>query len=69
VTQAKNEIAVGVLGQRRRFGDGYHIVDELLHERTETLRKFPLLWKAITLGLPFLPDVVEWADRLGPRTD
>jgi putative hemolysin len=70
VTQAKNESAIAVLGQRRKFGDGYHIVDELLHERTVTLRKFPLLWKLITAWcLPFFryQDAVEWAERLGPR--
>jgi putative hemolysin len=68
VTQAKNEINVGLLRPRRRFGDGYHIVDELLYERTETIRRFPRLWKAITLTcLPLFKyhEIVEWADRLG----
>jgi putative hemolysin len=70
VTQAKDEIAIGVLKERRKFGDGYHIVDELLYERTDTLRKFPLLWKAIIswcLPLFKYQEAVDWADRLGPR--
>jgi putative hemolysin len=68
VTQAKNDIDIGLLRPRRRFGDGYHIVDELLYERTETLRRFPLLWKAITsccLPLVKYQAIVDWADRLG----
>ncbi len=70
MTQAKDEIAIGVLKERRKFGDGYHIVDELLYERTDTLRKFPLLWKAIVSWcLPIFKyqEAVDWADRLGPR--
>jgi putative hemolysin len=70
VTQAKNDTDIGLLRERRRFGDGYHIVDELLYERTDTLRKFPLLWKVITswcLPLFKYQAAVEWADRLGPR--
>ena len=69
VTQAKNDIDIGLLRERRRFGDGYHIVDELLYERTENLRRFPLLWKAITsccLPMVKYQEAVDWADRLGP---
>lgn len=69
LTQAKNDIDIGLLRARRRFGDGYHIVDELLYERTESLRRFPLLWKAITaFCLPMVKyqEAVDWADRLGP---
>jgi len=48
---------------------GKHIIDELLEERTERLRRVPLLWAAIQRWcLPFFKyhDAVGWADRLGP---
>lgn len=46
-----------------------HIIDELLEERTETLRRLPFVWSAIRRWcLPFFryEDAVRWADRLGP---
>jgi putative hemolysin len=46
-----------------------HVIDELLEERTQTLRKVPLLWPAIRRWcLPFFryPEAVYWADRLAP---
>lgn len=68
MTQAKNDIAIEDLRRRRVFGEDHHIIDELLYERTETLRKFPFLWKAITswcLPLVKYQEAVDWADRLG----
>jgi len=67
---AKDETDLAISRSRRVFGDGYHIIDELLFERAITLRNFPFLWKAITYW--FLPlvkyqDAIDWADRLGHR--
>ena len=67
---ARNEPDLAISRPRRVFGDGYHIIDELLFERAITLRKFPFLWKAITYW--FLPlvkyqDAIDWADRIGHR--
>ena len=65
---AGNETGDAALRQRRTFGDGYHIIDELLFERAITLRKVPFLWKAITywlLPLVNYQEAVDWADRLG----
>lgn len=46
-----------------------HIVDELLFERSITLRKIPFLWSLITkFCLPFFKyqQAVDWIDRLSP---
>lgn len=59
---------LGALAGRPTLDPRRHIIDELLYERTETLRKAPFLWEAITACcLPFLKyrEAVDWADRLG----
>jgi putative hemolysin len=46
-----------------------HIIDELLDERSDTLRRVPFLWFALRrwcLPLFRYHDAVDWADRLGP---
>ena len=61
--------ASDVHGRRRVFGDGYHIIDELLFERATILRRLPFAWKTITRWfLPFAgyQEAVDWADQLGP---
>ncbi len=65
---AKDETDLAISRPRRVFGDGSHIIDELLFERAIALRRFPVLWKAITYW--FLPlvkyqDAIDWADRVG----
>jgi putative hemolysin len=67
VMPARKNLGIKPVKRQSVFGQRRHIVHELLEERTETLRKVPFLWWAITRWcLPFCKyqEAIDWVDRL-----